>query len=81
MWQGGKCYDGKLYFVFGSLTAGKQIDIYDTNSGRLLSQIILNDIVLDEPEDCEVIGNNIILTTYGGNGYYVIEDKSFMGKR
>lgn len=74
MWQGGKCYDGKLYFVFGSVTVGKEIGVYDTNSGRRLYRIELNDTVKDEPEDCELIANKMLLTNYGGNGFYIIDN-------
>ena len=73
IWQGGKCYNGKLFFLFGSFTSGKELAIYDTHNGKLLYQIKLDGYIEDEPEDCELLDNKIILTSYGGNGYYIID--------
>ena len=72
VWQGGKVYNGKLYFVFGTTSSRRHIAIYDTKTHELIEDIDLNDYIKEEPEDCEIIDNNIIITTNGGYGYYII---------
>ena len=71
-WQGGKFYNGKLYFVFGFPNTHKHIAIYDTMTHSIVEDIILDGFVNEEPEDCEIIGDNILLMTNGGKGYYII---------
>lgn len=71
-WQGGKVYNGKLYFVFGSSNTHKHIAIYDTKTHSKIEDIILDGFVSEEPEDCEIIGDDILLMTYGGKGFYII---------
>lgn len=71
-WQGGKVYNGKLYFVFGFSNTHKHIAIYDTNTHSKIEDINLDGFVSEEPEDCEIIGEDILLMTNGGKGYYII---------
>lgn len=72
IWQGGKVYGGKLYYVFGSRSSKRHIAIYDTKTHQKIQDYDLNDFVDEEPEDCDFLDNDIILTLYGGKGYYVI---------
>lgn len=74
VWQGGKIYKNKLLFVTGSSLTGKSIVIFDTIKREIVQIIPLNDIIEEEPEDCELIGNKILLVVNGGNCYYIIED-------
>ena len=73
VWQGGKVYDGKLYYVFGTKSSDRHISVYDTKTHTKLQNIDLNPFVAEEPEDIEIVDNLIILTVYGGFGYYLIE--------
>ncbi len=73
VWQGGKVYKGLLFFVFGTKDSRSHISIYDTKSHLLASDLDLQNVVLEEPEDCDIIDNCILLTIAGGKGYYLIE--------
>jgi len=73
VWQGGKVYDGRLYFVFGQLYSNRHIAIYDTATHEKVSDIDLNAAVREEPEDCELVDGKILLTIYNGDGYYLID--------
>ena len=75
VWQGGKVYKGKLFFVFGSAVTGKKIVVYDIKRREIVFSIPLDDVVEEEPEDCEIINSDILLlVVYGGNHYYLIEN-------
>lgn len=73
VWQGGKVYDGKLYFVFGSSSKGKRVVIYDIVSYERIKEIVLDDIVKEEPEDCEYYDGKLLVVVNGGAGYYIID--------
>ena len=72
VWQGGKVYNGLLYFVFGSNSSHSHIAIYDTATHLKVEDIELDSYVKEEPEDCDIVDGNIILTINGGKGYYII---------
>ncbi len=73
--QGGKLYNGKLYLVFGSAVTGKKIVVYDIKRREIVFSIPLDDVVEEEPEDCEIINSDILLlVVYGGKHYYLIEN-------
>lgn len=73
VWQGGKVYKGELFFVFGSAHIGKCIMIYDVSKHKTNKKLFLDNLILEEPEDCDFSNNNLIIFVYGGNAYYVIE--------
>ena len=70
--QGGKVYNGNLFFVFGSQKTDRHIDFYNVFSHQMVYSVDLNQIISEEPEDCDVIANNLIITVDGGKGYYVL---------
>lgn len=74
VWQGGKVYNGKLHFVFGTTSSKRQIIIYDMNNHSKVEIIELDDYISEELEDIEIVNNNIIIVLYGGKGYYIISD-------
>lgn len=71
--QGGKVYGGNLFFVFGSQTTDSHLDIYNVFTHQIVYSVDLNDIISEEPEDCDIFGNCLILTVDGGKGYYVLD--------
>ena len=78
VWQGGMVYGGLLYFVFGTTKSKRHIVIYDTKTHQKVSDIDLNSIVREEPEDCDLVDGQIVLTVNGGSGYYLIDLKEFL---
>ena len=70
--QGGKVRNGYLYFLSGSANSCKKIMIYDISSKQLLRSIDLNEVIIEEPEDCDIIDDKLIITVYGSNAYYVL---------
>ena len=77
VWQGGMVCRGKLYFVFGTPESRRHITIYDTRTKRPERDIDLNEYVTEEPEDCVMIGDVILLGINGGKGYYIIRPELF----
>lgn len=73
VWQGGKVYDGYLYFVFGTAGSNRHIAIYDTMTHKKVSDIDLNSITSDELEDCEILPEGIFVVTNGGRYSYLIK--------
>ena len=73
VWQGGKVYDGRLYFVFGTRTSDRHIVIYDTTTHDKVSDIDLNSIIPHELEDCEILPEGIFVVTNGGSHSYLIK--------
>ena len=49
VWQGGKSYVGKLFLVFGSYYAGKQIIVFDTLQNEIIGRVTLDEMVYEEP--------------------------------
>ena len=72
VWQGGKVYNGKLYFVFGTYSSNRRIVVYDTSTHNRVDIIELNDNIVEELEDCDILDGKIVLTINGRNGYYVL---------
>ncbi len=73
VWQGGKVYDGRLYFVFGTGISNRHIVIYDTTTHEKVSDIDLNSIIPHELEDCEILPEGLFVVTNGGRYSYLIE--------
>lgn len=73
VWQGGKMYEGNLFFVFGTAVSRRHIAVYNIYTHELSMDIDLNEYVHEEPEDCELLDGKILLAIYGGTGYYVID--------
>lgn len=73
VWQGGKVYDGRLYFVFGTGISNRHIVIYDTTTHQKVSDIDLNSIIPHELEDCEILPEGLFVVTNGGRYSYLIE--------
>lgn len=73
VWQGGKVYDGHLYFVFGTTGSNRHIAIYDTTTHEKVSDIDLNSIIPNELEDCEILPEGIFVVTNGGRYSYLIK--------
>lgn len=71
--QGGKVKGNYLYFLSGSASYKKRLMVFDTNSHLLYRDISLDDVILEEPEDCDVVNNHLIITVYGGSAYYVLD--------
>ena len=70
--QGGTIHNGYLYFVFGSRTGYKHIVVYNTATHQKVGNIELNDCVYEEPEDCCFKGDTLLVSIYGGKGYYAL---------
>lgn len=75
VWQGGMVYEGNLFYVFGRGESNRHIAVYNTFNHQKVKDITLNGIVSEEPEDCDMCGEYIVLTIYGGKGYYLMRLK------
>lgn len=73
VWQGGMVYEGFLYYVFGTPWTHRHIVIYNTETHEKVSDIDLDAVVYEEPEDCEMVDGQIILALARGTGYYIID--------
>lgn len=73
VWQGGMVYKGLLYFVFGAPGSHRHIAIYDTTTHEKISDLDLDGLVREEPEDCDMVDGKIVLTVNGGTGFYIID--------
>jgi hypothetical protein len=76
VWQGGKVYNGLLFMLFGSRNSKRHLAIYDTRSHVRITDIDFSDTILEEPEDCEIISEGILIVTNGGNHFYLIRPRS-----
>lgn len=78
VWQGGMVYDGLLYFVFGTVDSRRHMTIYDTQTHQKVYDIALDELIREEPEDCEFVDGKILLAINGSTGYYIfdVEKKS-----
>ena len=72
VWQGGMIYDGYLFFLFGSPSSDSHLAIYDTSTHTKVNDFNLNDVIDEEPEDCDFFGGYILLAINDGRGYYLI---------
>lgn len=72
VWQGGKVYGNFLFFLFGANGATAHLVVYDHRFHKRILDIDLSDDVRNEPEDCELIPQGILVVTNGGNQYYLI---------
>ena len=73
VWQGGMVYEGNLFYVFGRGESNRHIAVYNTYNHTKVEDINLNGIVTEEPEDCDMHGGYIVLSVYGGKGYYLLK--------
>lgn len=71
--QGGMVYKGMLFFLFGSTGSRAHIVVYDTHAHRRISDINLSGIFREEPEDCELLPQGILIVTNGGSNYYIVQ--------
>ncbi len=72
VWQGGKVYGNFMFFLFGASGAKAHLVVFDTRAHKRILDIKLAGVVKDEPEDCELIRQGILVVTNGGNYYYLI---------
>lgn len=75
VWQGGKVYGNRLYFVFGISGSKRHVVVYDTNTHEIVQDINLESAIPYELEDCEIVNHRMIIAIYGSNGYYILEPK------
>ena len=68
--QGCCVNDGKIYFVFGTESSNRQIKVYDTTSHELTNQINLNNVIIEEPEDCTIYEGALWVAINNGLGVY-----------
>jgi len=76
-WQGGKYYNNMLYFVFGTVSKGKELIIYNTKTSRISNRLLFDNIMNEEPEDCELYGDRIVVSLNNGKGYYLVDSPVF----
>lgn len=69
--QGGMVYDNLLFMLFGNRGAGKHLAVYDTRTHTRIKDIDLS-IVKEEPEDCDMVPQGILVVTNGGSNYYLV---------
>lgn len=81
--QGGSAYNGYLFVLFGRSGGVGHLAIYDTRVHQRLLDIDLSKDIREEPEDCEVISQGILVVTNGGSNYYIINFDVFsvLGER
>lgn len=72
VWQGGKVYGNFLFFLFGASGTTAHLVVFDTRAHKRILDIDLSKVVKEEPEDCELIPQGILVVTYGGNNYYLV---------
>lgn len=72
VWQGGMVYNNLLFMLFGSTGAKAHLAVYDVRAHQRIMDISLSSAVKEEPEDCEIIPEGILVATYGGSHYYLI---------
>ena len=77
--QGGCVHCGHLYSVFGTATTNRHIAVYNTASHHKVGDIDINSFVREEPEDCDFIGDNLLISINGGKGFYLMS-LSYYGK-
>lgn len=71
--QGGMVYNGLLFFLFGATGSRAHLAVYDTQTHRKISDIKLSGIFPEEPEDCELLPQGIMIVTNRGNYYYIVQ--------
>ncbi|MBQ8070229.1 MAG: hypothetical protein IJ202_05225 [Bacteroidales bacterium] len=74
--QGGKVYKGNLFFVFGSTTSDRHLDVYNIFTHEKVYSYNLNNAISEEPEDCDLVDGHIMVTVTGGRGYYLLKLKN-----
>ena len=71
--QGGKVYKGLLFFLFGARGSKAHLAVFDTQIHRRISDIDLSGIFYEEPEDCELLPEGILIVTNRGSNYYLVK--------
>jgi len=72
VWQGGKVYNGLLFMLFGITGSVGHLAVYDVLTHKQIMDIDLSDTVREEPEDCEIIPEGILIVVNGGSNYYIV---------
>lgn len=72
VWQGGKVYNNLLFMLFGASGNKGHLAIYDTRAHKRIMDVDLSSALREEPEDCELIPQGILIVTNGGSNYYII---------
>ena len=72
VWQGGMVYNGFLYFLFGAYGPFAHLVVYNVKTHERVKDIDLSSVVREEPEDCELIPEGILIVTNGGSNYYLV---------
>ena len=72
VWQGGMVYKDFLFMLFGDRGAKAHLAVYDVRAHQRIMDIELSSAIKEEPEDCDIIPEGILVATYGGSHYYLI---------
>lgn len=72
VWQGGMVRNDLLFMLFGSTGAKAHLAVYDVRAHQRIMDIRLSGTIQEEPEDCDIIPEGIIVVTNGGSHYYLI---------
>ena len=75
-WQGVKIYAGNAYFVWGTTSTTRGVEVYNLAEKRRTAFIPLNNIMLGEPEDCEIYGDKMLVVDVGNRDAYLIDVNS-----
>ncbi len=71
-WQGGMVYDNFLFMLFGKRSGRKHLAVYDVKTHLRIKDIDLSKDIWEEPEDCDMIPEGILVVTNMGSNYYLI---------
>lgn len=71
--QGGKVYEGNMFFLFGTQKSDSHLEVYNVFTHEKVYSYDLNEVIPEEPEDCELVDGSIIVAVAGGRGYYILE--------
>ena len=65
-------YNGFLYFLFGASGHLAHLVVYNVNTHEKVKDIGLASGIREEPEDCELIPEGILIFTNGGSNYFLV---------
>lgn len=72
VWQGGMVYGGYLYMLFGGNGTPAHLAIYNVKTHARVKDIDLSSVIREEPEDCELVPEGILVFTNNGDNYYLV---------
>lgn len=72
VWQGGMVRGGYLYFLFGGNGTPHHLAVYNVATHERVDDIDLSRVVREEPEDCDIIPEGILIVTNNGSNYYLV---------